>query len=854
MKIETPEDIGLNGLVIKNNVTEVPRDNGESHGPGPGTETENNITENTESEEVTENIQEIANFESVDGKKAEDKDRRLSAVFSKGLYKMAEPLFQDGERKHSGKHGKPKRMASMSGENWSVMSSPLPYACHSLSHTKRRLLPMKNYHDEARAMKDLQKFLANPVLLFKIHYTQIKDIILEMIRKLATQKPELQLNVDDVMKHLIDDEADYKLKDVIQGMASDDHNEPETDQSFITVIGQTPALQENQVVMCLLPNPVNLGPSAEEVHFICLVLSPMKEKKIKSAVEVGRTYATLLANYKLRRALITSHDATEFSRKFELEVHRIYTEHRWEGEEGQKSENREENKPYKFMIGIDLWQDIKRRAPHYPSDFYEGLNSCNSIAKIISTIFFLYFALILPCIAFGVLNGVNTDDKMDVRKVIVSQAFSGLAFSLFGGQPLVVCLTTAPLAIYTKVIYSISKQYDMDFNTFYAMTGLWNCFFLICYSLTGVSKLMKFCSRSTEEIFGLFISIAFLYDSIKFLVHEFQENFCFENDNSECVAASPLVALILTFGTVFIGTQIYNFRYSPYLNASKRVLVADYALVVAVLIMSFCGSYLLRSVELDSFDDTHKEDMFQFKPFIGVTVGSVLGSLGLGFALSLLFFMDQNISSSMVNSPRNRLRKGAAYNLDLLVLAIINAVLSVFGLPWVHGAIPHSPLHVRALADIEEHVDNGHLKEIVVYVRETRITTLIAHILIAISIIMVPAPLNVIPIPVLYGLFLFLSITALSEFQLWERIMLVFTEQNAYPPTHYIRKVPQRLVHAFTFLQLIQLAILCAFSFSGSPYLKMFFPVLLMLMLPVRRMIVPYFVPERYLDALDGEL
>ena len=46
---------------------------------------------------------------------------------------------------------------------------------------------MKNYHDEARAMKDLQKFLANPVLLFKIHYTQIKDIILEMIRKLATQ-------------------------------------------------------------------------------------------------------------------------------------------------------------------------------------------------------------------------------------------------------------------------------------------------------------------------------------------------------------------------------------------------------------------------------------------------------------------------------------------------------------------------------------------------------------------------------------------------------------------------------------------------------------------------------------------
>ena len=33
--------------------------------------------------------------------KTDNKDnRRLSDVFSKGLYKMAEPLFQDGERKH----------------------------------------------------------------------------------------------------------------------------------------------------------------------------------------------------------------------------------------------------------------------------------------------------------------------------------------------------------------------------------------------------------------------------------------------------------------------------------------------------------------------------------------------------------------------------------------------------------------------------------------------------------------------------------------------------------------------------------------------------------------------------------
>lgn len=58
-----------------------------------------------------------------------------------------------------------------------------------------------------------------------------------------------------------------------------------------------------------------------------------------------------------------------------------------------------------------------------------------------------------------------------------------------------------------------------------------------------------------------------------------------------------------------------------------------------------------------------------------------------------------------------RLKKGSAYHLDLLVVALINGFLSIFGLPWVHAALPHSPLHVRALADVEERVDRGHVFE-----------------------------------------------------------------------------------------------------------------------------------------------
>ena len=43
-----------------------------------------------------------------------------------------------------------------------------------------------------------------------------------------------------------------------------------------------------------------------------------------------------------------------------------------------------------------------------------------------------------------------TIKTIDVQKVIISQAIGGIAFALFAGQPLVILLTTAPLALYVK--------------------------------------------------------------------------------------------------------------------------------------------------------------------------------------------------------------------------------------------------------------------------------------------------------------------------------------------------------------------------------------------------------------------
>lgn len=61
-----------------------------------------------------------------------------------------------------------------------------------------------------------------------------------------------------------------------------------------------------------------------------------------------------------------------------------------------------------------------------------------------------------------------------------------------------------------------------------------------------------------------------------------------------------------------------------------------------------------------------------------------------------------------------------------------------------------------------------------------------------------------------------------------------FHLQAAYPPTHYIRRVPQRKVHLFTVCQLLQLLVLCTFGFTPQPYIEMVFPMIIFCFWPIR--------------------
>lgn len=282
----------------------------------------------------------------------------------------------------------------------------------------------------------------------------------------------------------------------------------------------------------------------------------------------------------------------------------------------------------------------------------------------------------------GVLNAKNTHGDISVYQVIVGQAFGAIVFALLSGQPLVVVMTTAPLALIIKTIYAIAEEFDINFLAFYAAIGLWNSFFLFLYSFFNMSVLMKFSTRSTEEIFSNFITIAFIKDSATNMVATFKHHYwsdeCHESsdfikadnvtgfdylksdkdDVIDCNPSESFLSLILMLGTLWLGVTLFNFKQTPFLSRRKREILSDYALPVAVVVFSLIGTVLFYPTKVKTFPFEASGDVFKLVDFGSLSVGAVLGAMGLGFSLSLLFFMDQNISAAMVDSPDNKLVKG----------------------------------------------------------------------------------------------------------------------------------------------------------------------------------------------------
>ncbi|NXF37198.1 S4A4 protein, partial [Nyctibius bracteatus] len=286
-----------------------------------------------------------------------------------------------------------------------------------------------------------------------------------------------------------------------------------------------------------------------------------------------------------------------------------------------------------------------------------------------------------------------------------------------------------------------------------------------------------------------------------------------------------LFSYLLFGGTLFSCTMLKRFRSSRYFPAGVRKLVSDFAVILAILASCVIDAALgletpklLVPSELKPTNPARGWIIFPFgaNPWWVCLVSAVPAVL-----VTILIFMDQQITAVILNRREYKLQKGAGFHLDLLCVSLLMVVTSATGLPWYVSATVISLAHMESLRKESSTSAPGEHPKFL-GIREQRLTGLAVFILTGISVFMAPI-LKHIPMPVLYGVFLHMGVAALNSIQLTDRVRLLLMPAKHQPDLAYLHHVPLRRVHLYTVIQLLCLALLWVLK---STMAAIIFPVM----------------------------
>uniref|UniRef100_A0A8C9U6W4 Anion exchange protein n=1 Tax=Scleropages formosus TaxID=113540 RepID=A0A8C9U6W4_SCLFO len=532
-----------------------------------------------------------------------------------------------------------------------------------------------------------------------------------------------------------------------------------------------------------------------------------------------------------------------------------------------------------------LFLDIKRKLPWLLSDFYDAFH-----IQSISAVLFIYLGCITNAITFGGLLGDATDNYQGVMESFLGTALAGVVFCCFGGQPLIILSSTGPILIFEKLLYEFSKSNSIDYMELRLWIGLHSCFQCLVLVATDASYIIKYITRFTEEGFSSLISFIFISDAIK-KMHKSSACSgiesrtlpltllklleCSESPGSSCNTSSfykytlngtaldwsqlskkeclkyggslvgnsckyvpdlALMSFILFFGTYSMTITLKKFKFSRYFPTKLRKLISDFSIFMSI--MTFVGLDMLMGLQTPKlivpteFKPTRSGRGWIVKPFGKNPWWMYLASFVPALLVTILIFMDQQISAVIVNRKENKLKKGCGYHLDLFWVGILMATCSFLGLPWYVAATVISIAHIDSLKMESESSAPGEQPQFL-GVREQRLTGILVFVLTGVSIFLAPV-LQFIPMPVLYGVFLYMGVASLGGIQFWDRIKLFLMPLKHQPDFTYLRHVPLRKVHLFTLVQIICLAVLWILK---STVAAIVFPVMILGLMVVRKML-----------------
>ncbi|XP_064646373.1 sodium bicarbonate cotransporter 3-like isoform X2 [Lineus longissimus] len=314
-------------------------------------------------------------------------------------------------------------------------------------------------------------------------------------------------------------------------------------------------------------------------------------------------------------------------------------------------------------------------------------------------------------------------------------------------------------------------------------------------------------------------------------------------------------SLLLFFGTFVIATGLKGLRNTHFFPTIVRTTISDFAVMLAIVSMVGLDAAVgLKTPKLDvpkEFRPTRSDRDWFIHPFGPNPWWTSLAAILPALLAVILIFMDQQITAVIVNRKENKLKKGSGYHLDLFIVALLIGLCSMMGLPWFVAATVLSITHVMSLKKESECSAPGERPQFL-GVREQRMTGTLVFLMIGLSVLLTFI-LILIPMPVLYGVFLYMGVSSLKGVQLINRILIMFMPAKYQPDYMYLRNVAVKRVHIFTCVQVLCLAVL--WTVKTIKTISIAFPLMVLAMCFVRKGLDYVFTQEelKWLDDIMPE-
>ncbi|XP_059898730.1 sodium bicarbonate cotransporter 3-like isoform X7 [Gadus macrocephalus] len=555
------------------------------------------------------------------------------------------------------------------------------------------------------------------------------------------------------------------------------------------------------------------------------------------------------------------------------------------------------------IFGGLVW-DIKRKLPFYWSDLRDALS-----LQCLASVLFLYCACMSPVITFGGLLGEATKGNISAIESLFGASLTGVAYSLFAGQPLTILGSTGPVLVFEKILFKFCTDYGLSYLSLRTSIGLWTAFLCLVLVATDASSLVCYITRFTEEAFAALICIIFIYEALEKLFH-LGEHFPVNTHNTldnltlySCQCSQPVNAsastveiwnqtgytpdnvpwdklnvsmcnllhgeftgeacghhgpfipdvlfwsIILFFTTFFLSSFLKQFKTERYFPTMVRSTISDFAVFITIMVMVLVDYLMgIPSPKLnvpDRFEPTSKNRGWLMDPLGDNPWWTLLVAVLPALLCTILIFMDQQITAVIINRKEHKLKKGCGYHLDLTIVAIMLGVCSIMGLPWFVAATVLSISHVNSLK-VESGCSAPGEQPKFLGIREQRVTGFMIFMLMGCSVFMTSV-LKFIPMPVLYGVFLYMGVSSLKGIQFFDRIKLFGMPAKHQPDLIYLRYVPLWKVHVFTLVQLTCLVLLWVIKASSAAVV---FPMMVLALVFIRKLL-DFFFTKRELSWLD---